>query len=73
MRILASNSQKFGWITLVNIFPTTVAGDPKSILKNHTSVTLLQVKKQARISWGDIAAAFDELSDAANCPRFFLG
>ena len=60
MSAFESDARKFGWSSLVHIVPINDAADTKSIIKDYTSVTLAQVKKQARATWGDRAAAFND-------------
>ena len=54
-----SDAHKFGWSALVNVVPSDGTGQhKKSILKNFSEVTVEMVKKQARTTWGDRAAAY---------------
>ena len=64
MSAFESDARKYGWSSLVHIVPINDAAETKSIIKDCTSVTLSQVKKQARATWGDRTAAFnDEVPD----------
>ena len=60
MDIFSADARKFGWAALVDVVPTTATGNPMSILQNFTELTLDHVKKQARETWGDRAANFDD-------------
>ena len=60
MSVFKSNASKFGWSFLVQIVPFESAEETKSIIKYYTSVTIKQVKKQVRSTWGDRAAGFDD-------------
>ena len=58
MTALQTDARKFGWGPLVNIVPINEDGDTKSLIKQYNEVTLLDVKRQARITWGDRTAAY---------------
>ena len=55
-----SDARKFSWGVLVNVVLTTAGENLKSILANFTEVKLKHVKKQARTTWGDTAADFND-------------
>jgi len=78
------DARNFGWGSLVNIVPYDAVRRSHSILRNFTEVKLVDVKKQARPTWGDPAIAFgvdlpddlvthtvDPASEALDKPRFY--
>ena len=59
MSAFESDTHKFEWSTLVNVVPSNGTGQHnKSVVKNFSEVTVEIVKKQARTTWGDCAAAY---------------
>ena len=64
MTSFESNTQKFGWVSLVNIVTFNDTGDTYSILLKFTEVTTQEVKKQARQICGDTIINFSDGPDA---------
>ena len=60
MSVFESDARKFGWSSLVHVVPINATGEATSIIKNYTTVNILQVRKQARSTWGDMAADFND-------------
>ena len=60
MTSFESDARKFGWGSLINIIPFDALGDTHLILRNFTEVQLDEVKKQARITWGDSTVNFGD-------------
>ena len=60
MTAFESDARKFGWGSLVNLIPFDAIGGTRSILLNFTEVHLDEVMKQARTTWGDTTARFED-------------